>query len=190
MFAKAWSFAFEIGKHVFVVFSKRVQLKAVCNVHRLVTAFRIMKSITLVFALVLSLFAVSCAPSTPAARIAKRPQAFEKLSTEHQELVMNGSITKGMNRAAVALALGEPDGIVEVFRDSRSLERWEYMGSQPVVNHNFYGGFGFGRRRGMYCDGFGGGFGGGFGPDITYIPYVRSYVMFYDGKVDEWERVR
>jgi hypothetical protein len=173
MFAKAWSFAFEIGKHVFVVFSKRVQLKAVCNVHRLVTAFRIMKSITLVFALVLSLFAVSCAPSTPAARIAKRPQAFEKLSTEHQELVMNGSITKGMNRAAVALALGE-----------------EYMGSQPVVNHNFYGGFGFGRRRGMYCDGFGGGFGGGFGPDITYIPYVRSYVMFYDGKVDEWERVR
>jgi hypothetical protein len=156
-----------------------------------VKAFHIMKIVSLTLAMIATFGAVACVPSTPAARIAKRPYAYEKLSTEHQELVMNGSITKGMNRAAVALALGEPDGIVEVFRDSRSMERWEYMGSRPVVTHNAFGGFGFGGgRRGMFCNGFGGGFGGGFGPDVTYVPYLQSYVMFLDGKVDEWERVR
>ena len=130
--------------------------------------------------------AVSCAPSTPEARIAERPVAFDKLSEKHKELVQRGEIEKGMDMSAVALAWGNPSNQVEGFDGKSRMERWEYIGTQPVVTNTFYSGYRYGtygRYRYSGAD-------AGFGPEITYFPYRKSTVWFIGGKVNEWERLR
>ncbi len=73
-----------------------------------------MKIIPLIVCLLYAaLAAVSCSPSTPAARIAERPLAFDKLSDKHKELVQRGEIAIGMDMSAVALAWGDPARRVE-----------------------------------------------------------------------------
>jgi hypothetical protein len=132
------------------------------------------------------MFAVSCTPSTPAARIAERPIAFEKLSAKHKELVQRGEIEKGMDMSAVALAWGEPSNRVEGFNGESRMERWEYNRSQPVMTNTFYGGYGEG-----YCGPYRySGIGARLGPEIVYIPYRNSTVWFIGGKVTEWERLK
>jgi hypothetical protein len=133
-----------------------------------------------------ALTAVSCSPSTPASRIAERPQAFEKLSEKHRELVQRGEITKGMDMSAVALAWGEPSSRVEGMRGTRRTERWEYNGSRPVVTNSVFGGY----HRGNFGPYRYSGLGAGFGPQVIHIPYRRSSVWFIGGKVEEWERLR
>jgi hypothetical protein len=149
--------------------------------------FSDMKMISLaVCSLCVALAAVSCSPSTPAARIAERPLAFEKLSDKHKGLVQRGEIAKGMDMSAVALAWGDPARRVEGIKGSRRMDRWEYDGARPVVTNTFFGGYGYGyygpyRYRGV---------GAGFGPEVVYVPYRKSTVWFINGKVDEWERLR
>ncbi len=139
-------------------------------------------SILAVFLAVASLCFVSCAPSTPAYRISESPQAFERLSPKEKELVSRGEISKGMGQDAVTLAWGNPERRLEGQRGGRSTERWEYRGTQAVVTNGFFGGYTssyYGRFR--Y---------GGFGPQVTYVPYTRSMVLFVGGRVEEWERVK
>lgn len=133
-----------------------------------------------------ALFAVSCAPSTPATRISESPQAFGKLSDRHQQLVQRGEIEKGMDMSAVALAWGEPSIRVEGFKGTRRTERWEYEGSRPVMTNTVFAGSG----RGFYGPYRYSGFGAGFGPQVVHIPFRKSTVWFVSGKVDEWERLR
>jgi hypothetical protein len=144
------------------------------------------KSLFALCSLCVSLLAVSCAPPTPAARIAARPVAFDKLSDNHKELVKRGEIARGMDMSAVALAWGEPSSRIEGVKGKQRTERWEYNSSSPVVTNTFYGGYGSG-----YYGPYGySGMGVGFGPEVVYIPYRKSTVWFIGGKVDEWERLK
>lgn len=134
----------------------------------------------------LCILAVSCAPSTPAARIAERPLAFEKLSDKHKELVQRGEIDKGMDMSAVSLAWGSPSNRVEGFNGKSRMERWDYNDLEPVMTQTFYGGYrygGYGRYR--YS-----GYGVGFAPEVVYVPYRKGTVWFIGGKVNEWERMK
>jgi hypothetical protein len=128
----------------------------------------------------------SCAPSTPQRRIQERPQDFEKLSEKHKELVSKGEIAKGMSKDAVYFAWGSPASQVDVFKDGKSSERWDYEGRHAVTQHRFYGGYSTG-GYGPY--GYSG-YRTGIGPEVTYIPYRRASVWFVRGVVDEWERQR
>jgi len=47
--------------------------------------------------------------STPATRIQANPEAFARLSPQHQALVQAGQIALGFDEEAVKLALGDPD---------------------------------------------------------------------------------
>jgi hypothetical protein len=128
----------------------------------------------------------SCAPSTPQKRIEERPQDFAKLSEKHKELVSKGEIIKGMNKDAVYIAWGSPAFQAEGERNGRFSERWDYEGREPVVRHNFFGGYSSGG-----CGPYGySGYSAGFGPEVVYIPYVRASVWFVGGRVDEWVRER
>ena len=136
----------------------------------------------------LAVFAISsCAPSTPAARIAANPAAYDALPAKQQQQVSEGQIARGMSPEAVLLAWGRPSRQIEQMRAEGPVERWDYTGSRPVYVNNFYGGFGYGRygRCGRYS-----GIGMGWGPEVAYVPYLRASVWFKNGKVDEWENVR
>lgn len=135
-------------------------------------------------AAVAALFAVSCAPQTPASRIANQPAAFERLSEKHKELVRNGEIAEGMSKDAVVLAWGHPEQQSEGFRSGKRMERWDYSGTKPVVTHSFYGGYGYGGYGPYRYSGLG----AGFGPEVSYIPYRKASVWFVGGRVDEWQR--
>jgi len=133
-----------------------------------------------------ALAAVSCSPSTPAARIAERPLAFDKLSDKHKELVQRGEIARGMDMSAVALAWGDPARRVEEIKGVRRTERWEYDGTRPEVTNTFFGGYGYGRYGPYRYSGVG----AGFAPEVVYVPYRKSTVWFISGKVDGWERLK
>jgi hypothetical protein len=143
-------------------------------------------------ALLLLLFA-SCAPSTPAARIAAQPALFENLPARQQELVRQGRIDKGMGTDAVYLAWGRPSREYEGGEDGMTTLRWDYTGTTPVFHTAYQGfpGFGYGYGYGRF-----GRYGGapfydiGIGPEVSYVPYRRATVLFREGRVSSWERTR
>lgn len=137
-----------------------------------------MKSALIV--LLAALFA-SCAPSTPATRIAANPATFQQLSPRHQELVSEGRIDTGMSTDAVALAWGSPDGRFDGHDGEARTSRWDYQGARPIYTTDFYGGFGYG-----YC----GRHAWRVVPEVTYVPYRRASVWFRDDLVTRWERSR
>lgn len=144
------------------------------------------QSLACLFSVSFCLLAVSCAPSTPEARIAEKPLAFEKLSREHKELVRRGEIGKGMDMSAVALAWGNPSSRMEGFSGKGRTERWEYIGSQPVMMNTFYDSYRYDRiHPHRYARA-----GGYYGTEIVYVPYRKSTVWFVGGKVTEWERLK
>ena len=139
----------------------------------------------------LAVLLASCAPSTPESRIAAQPSLFERLPPRHQDLVEQGRIDKGMSTDAVLIAWGRASREYEGSEDGAETLRWDYDGSTPIYNSNFYGsygsGYGYGRygRYGRYS-----GYGSGFGSEITYVPYRRATVLFRNGRVTSWERTR
>jgi hypothetical protein len=144
----------------------------------------------LLTALLLGLIVASCAPSTPATRIANNPEQFDNLTNREQEIVRQGGIAKGLSKDAVLLSWGEPARRYEGSQGGKSTERWDYSGSRPVYSTNFYGGYGYG-RYGPY-GGYGrySGVGLGLGPEVTYIPYRTATVWFVGHNVDSWEKIR
>jgi hypothetical protein len=125
----------------------------------------------------------SCAPSTPDARIAANPAAFQHLGAKHQELVRQGRIDTGMPTAAVALAWGAPDRRFDGSDGKATTSRWDYDGARPIYTTGMYGGYGYGYRgRDRYAY--------SLVPEVTYIPYRRASVWFRNDLVTRWESSR
>lgn len=146
---------------------------------------------TLASALISAACLASCAPSTPQSRIDKHPEKFAALSRKNQELVQKGLITRGMTPDAVELAWGAPARRFEGFKDSRSMDRWDYVRDTPVYFSGYAGGFGDGYVGiGRYGRGAFNSYGFDFGPEVAYVPYRVASVWFVDHRVDSWEQVR
>lgn len=144
-----------------------------------------MKTLSLILLPSILIFS-SCAPSTPQERILKNSTKFTNLPTEHQELVERGELARGMSADAVFLAWGSPSQRYQGLQGDIVTDRWDYSGSQPVVNNHFGINYGIDRgwgRRSSYS-------GFSFGPEIQYVPYREATVLFKNSKVDSWERMQ
>ena len=144
---------------------------------------------TIFSALAAAIVMVSCAPSTPQARIQQSPQMFERLSEKHKSLVERGQISRGMQPDAVYLAWGHPSNTMMGSYKGKNSERWDYTGSRPIYTTNFFGSYGYGYggyhgHRGYRYSGMG----LGIGPEISYVPTHIASVWFIDRRVDSWER--
>ena len=143
----------------------------------------------ILIALAAGLLFVSCAPSTPQARIQRDPGKFAALSEKHRSLVEQGKIARGMSQDAVYFAWGAPSRVFQGSKEEKATERWDYAGSRPVYTTGFYGSYGYGPYRhyghhGYPVHGF------GMGPEVAYIPYRLASVWFVNDRVDAWERAR
>jgi hypothetical protein len=122
-------------------------------------------------------------------RIAKNPQIYQSLSTSDQLLVQQGRIREGMTKEGVFLALGTADQVATGRQKSTSIEKWTYLGSQPIYTDSFsmgYGGFG-GRGGGYGGRGYGyNPFGYYYSPSIMYVPYKSATVTFRGNRVTEY----
>lgn len=135
------------------------------------------------------LFAVSCAPATPQARIASQPHLYERLSSREKQLVQQGTISRGMGMDAVWLAWGQPSNKFVGESANKPQERWVYTSSEPTYSTSFYGSYGYG--YGPYSRfGYRSAYGLGYGPEVVYEPRVQASVTFLNRKVDSWERKR
>ncbi len=130
------------------------------------------------------MLAVSCAPSTPQARIADNPGRFLRLSEHEKDLVQRGQIDRGMSMQGVQLAWGDPSRRYDGSRAGKPTERWVYSSSEPVYTSTFFTGFGWGgfNRYGSR------GYGVGVAPRIDYVPEDRASVLFVNHRVESWER--
>ncbi|MDZ4288070.1 MAG: hypothetical protein U0984_08930 [Prosthecobacter sp.] len=129
-------------------------------------------------------------------RIVRNPQLYEKLSVSDQGLVTHGEIREGMTKDAVYLALGRADYVAEGRERGAGIERWTYMGSQPVHTSSigmgwgtggYYGGGRLGYGYGRIWDPYWGGY-GAYGPGIDYVPYPAAIVEFRNNRVTKFLR--
>ncbi len=134
----------------------------------------------------------SCAPSTPESRIAAQPAMFEALPAKQKELVRQGTIGKGMGTDAVYLAWGRASREYEGSENGQATLRWDYDGSRPVYTNSYFGAYGWGYGYGPYgrYGTYPAYYGIGIGPEVTYVPYRKASVLFRNGRVASWERVR
>ncbi len=133
-------------------------------------------------------------------RITANPELYNKLSGNEKSLVSQGRIREGFTKEAVFLAMGRPDQVAAGSQKGAKLEKWTYVGTQPVYSDSYgfgwgggYGRFGGGYRRGGFGYGYGYGgawdpFWGGYGPTVTYVPYKAASVTFRSGRVTEYMR--
>ena len=134
------------------------------------------------FLVALPLLLLAGCATTPQSRIEKNPTAFAALSPEQQQKVQGGGVSVGFDAAAVELALGKPDRIVERETAEGATQAWVYY---TVVADNYSPGF---------C-----------GSAFPYYGYAyhcrpvvvsptqyeeRTRVIFKDGKVVSVERAR
>lgn len=118
--------------------------------------------------------------STPQTRIEKNPAAYSALPPEQQQRVKEGSVGVGFDAAAVRLAIGEPDRIIERENAEGLTQLWVYYTIVPGYNDS-----------GFCAPGF---------PYYGYAPYCRapqptryeerSRVTFKDGRVVSVERAQ
>lgn len=117
-------------------------------------------------------------------RIASNPQIYQSLSTSDQLLVRQGRIREGMTKEGVFLAMGRADHVAVGRQKGVSIEKWSYMGSQPIYGESF--GLGYGGLGGR---GYGYGyspFGYSYSPSIMYVPYQAATVTFRGNRVSEY----
>ena len=134
-------------------------------------------NVSIISALLSAMLLAGCA-ATQTQRIARSPEVFAALSPEQQQKVKDGQVAVGFDEAAVRLAVGEPDRIVERETAEGLTQVWVYFGIVP----GFY--------NSAYC-----------APGVPYYGYAsycrpisapqyeeRSRISFKDGKVVSVER--
>lgn len=120
----------------------------------------------------------ACA-ATPQSRIERNPASFAALPPEQQARVQQGGVGVGFDEAAVRLAMGEPDRIVERETAEGASQVWVYYTMLPGLSSPYCGPeflyYGFYR----YC-----------GPVAPTQYEERARVSFKDGKVVSVDRAR
>ena len=124
-------------------------------------------------------------------RIANNPTIYNALPTNDQVLIQQGRIREGLNKEAVFLALGRPDQVATGKKSGKNLEKWTYMGSQPVFTNTYGMGMGMGWGGGFRGRGGYGYYGAwdpywGGGQGIVYVPYKAASVTFTNNRVTEY----
>ena len=128
----------------------------------------------------LAVATLSACATSPDARIERSPEAFAALSPEQQERVKQGSVGVGFDAAAVRLAIGEADRIVERETAEGQTQVWVYYAIVPGYYNNGYCGAGFPYFNNQYyCR-----------PPVPTQYEERTRVVFQDGKVISIERSR
>ncbi|MES2683844.1 MAG: hypothetical protein V4650_10025 [Pseudomonadota bacterium] len=84
-----------------------------------------------------ALLLTGCA-ATQAQRIERNPEVFAGLSPEQQQKVRDGQVAVGFDEAAVRLAVGEPDRIVERETIEGLSQVWVYLSIAPGFHNNAY----------------------------------------------------
>lgn len=129
----------------------------------------------------LPLLLAACA-TTPQSRIEKNPAAFAALSPEQQQKVQGGVVSVGFDAAAVELALGKPDRILERETAEGATQTWVYYAVIADRQHAGFCGASFPYYGYAYhC-----------GPVVvTATQYEeRTRVIFKEGAVVSVERAR
>jgi len=119
-------------------------------------------------------------------RLVNNPQLYTQLTNNDKLLVNTGRIREGMTREAVFLSWGRADRVAAGRENGRSVEKWTYLGTQPVYTSSIGIGLGFGPGYGRFGRGYCGAwdpFWGGFGPTVAYVPYQAASVEFRNGRV-------
>ena len=126
-----------------------------------------------------ALLIAGCA-TTPQSRIERDPASFSALTPEQQQKVRDGNVGVGFDEAAVRLALGEPDRVIERESVDGSTQAWGYYAIAPNAYGSAYcaPGFPF-YGPSYYCQ----------APIATQYE-ERTRVLFKDGKVVSVERAR
>ena len=133
----------------------------------------------------LSLLLAGCG-STPEKRIQSNPELFNKLTTDEQNLVRAGKISRGMSKPAVFLAMGNPDRKTSGVQHGKSFERWHYNIMVPVYSHDvypYYRGYGRDGCHSRY-------YGLGYQPVVHYVPRHGASVEFIKDEVVGWSSTK
>jgi outer membrane protein assembly factor BamE (lipoprotein component of BamABCDE complex) len=138
---------------------------------------------TVIGGLGLALLVVLAGCSTPQTRIQKDPATFARLTPAQQDLVQNGRIELGMDKATVDLALGKPDRTRTRASERGSTEVWIYMAHEGSVRGSLYYGRGHFTPYGSRWWGAGPIF---YADD--YESYPRLKVEFKDNRVTSIEQ--
>ena len=151
-------------------------------------------SCRLLLAAMLSVLISSCV-SPRERRIASNPQLYQSLTTSDQLLVQQGRIREGMTKEGVFLSYGRPDSVAVGKQKGVSIEKWTYMGSQPVYTNSFGMSMGWGGGYRGYRGYRGLGYGycgpwdpywGNMGTSVMYVPYKAASVTFRGNRVTEY----
>ena len=137
-----------------------------------------MRLLKILSAAVTLLLITSCA-TTPQARIEKNRAAFDSFPADVQEKVRAGRVDLGFTPLMVALALGEPDRVLNRSSAAGQEEVWVYRRTSSGF------GFGFGLGGGGGHMGYGGGVSMSTAPDYDED---AMRVVFRDGKVTAVEK--
>ena len=139
-----------------------------------------MKKLSILLAAIGLLFAAGCA--TPAARIERNPEVFNKLAPSDQQLIREGKVAIGFTPEMVKLALGDPDRKFLRTDANGTSESWSYTTYEGPDGMLLY--------RGYYHRYY------GWGDPL--FPYYMSYpgrrereyfkVVFTEGRVSSIEQ--
>ena len=126
-----------------------------------------------------ALLLAGCA-TTPQSRIERDPASFSALTAEQQQKVRDGNAGVGFDEAAVRLALGPPDRVIEREAADGITQTWVYYALVPNAYGSGYCAPGFPYYGPVYyCQ----------APVATQYQ-ERTRVLFKEGKVVSVESTR
>lgn len=122
--------------------------------------------------------------ASPETRIRRDPATFNRLTPEQQAKVKEGRVALGLDGAAVRLALGRPDRVVERTDASGTTEIWHYLTyDQPDI---FYVNRGWPHYHRRWMTGFE----AVLISEPSYSTRARAKVIFRGGVVVAYEEAR